>query len=196
MAYRHTEKTERGHKADRMDEATRMPGAPAVVKKRYRQTVPRMSQVGFKPLGRIGESKSQSSNLEGRFGPTIPATNTANSVTTGICADGLSRALTARAFPSHSKVEAEKKAKDIDSAVIRGGSGVSVSIAVSVSEAEMLGDNSVLFPCFVFVFGVGSGYLLANRLEIGKYTSAPMLSMHNPVAIASGLAFSAAHTAT
>ena len=172
MAYSRTEKTERGNRADFMDEATRMPGAPAVVKNRNKQTVPKMSQVDFRPRG------SHCENRDGRLGPITPAMRTANSVTTGIWAEGLCRRLSAMNFPSHNRADAEKKAKEMDSAVIRGASVDAVAVIVGAS-------------C-----GDGSSYRLAKRFEIGKYTNAPILSMHSPVAIASGLAESAAQTAT
>lgn len=173
MAYSKTEKTESGNRADFMDEATRMPGAPAVVKNRNKQTVPKTSQVDFRPRG------SHCENRDGRVGPTIPAMRTAKSVTTGMWAEGLSSIVSAMAFPIHNKADAEKKAKEMDSAVIRGAS------------MDAVGDVVVGASC-----GDGSLYRLAKRFEIGKYTNAPILSMHSPVAIASGLAESAAQTAT
>ena len=124
MAYSKTEKIERGTSADDMDAATRIPGAPAVVKNRNKHTVPKISQVDFKPFG------SQLLYFNGRLGPRIPAMMTANSVTTGIWADGLWRSLLAINFPSHNNIEAEKKAKDMDSAVILGVSVDSVACAV------------------------------------------------------------------
>ena len=124
MAYSKTEKTDNGNRADVMDAATRIPGAPAVVKNRNKHTVPKISQVDFKPLG------SHLLHFNGRLGPMIPAIMTANSVTTGMWADGLWRSLLAINFPNHSNVEAEKKAKDMDSAVILGVSVDSVACAV------------------------------------------------------------------
>jgi len=111
-----------------MDFATLMPGAPAVVKNKYKHTVPSVSHVFRTPFPADKNPCFLSmlllllllllSKYFLVLGTMNPARTTDNNVTIGICEDGLFNTTEAIKSPNHSNAEAAKKAIDIDCTVI------------------------------------------------------------------------------
>mmetsp|Transcript_19541 Transcript_19541/g.41122 ORF Transcript_19541/g.41122 Transcript_19541/m.41122 type:complete len:213 (+) Transcript_19541:79-717(+) len=157
-AYNRTENTERGPSAEAMDLATLIPGAPAVVKNKYRQTVPSVSQVL-----RNDDSCSRCRccccsccplllalalvpNNDDNRGATTPAQSTESSVTMGICEEGLFTSLVATKSPIQSKVAAAKMAVEMEDTVSSCGSGGGSSTASLSLSLLFVGSEAAMAP--------------------------------------------------